>query len=149
MTEMRSARTQPNVQPVGPDPTGWVGWILFAGIMLFILGAFQAIAGFVALFQDDYFVVRATGLVVHADYTAWGWIHLTLGVLAVFAGMGVMRGSLWARIYAITLASVSAIANIAFLAAAPVWCTIMIAVDVLVIWALAVHGREAKTEASY
>lgn len=134
---------------VEPDPgTGaWVGWILFAGVMLILAGIFQAMAGLVALFDDNYYVVASKHLVVRLDYTGWGWVHLGLGVLAVVAGYGVMSGKLWARIFGIVLAAVSAAVNLAFLAADPVWAVVMLTVDVIVIFALAVHGGEAAAAA--
>ena len=58
-----------------PEVTGWVGGVAFAGIMLIMLGIFQAIEGFVAIFDDGYYLVRPNGLVVNVDYTAWGWTH--------------------------------------------------------------------------
>src|SRR6185503_1604462 len=60
------------------EPSGWVGWIIFAGAMMIMLGFFHAIAGLVALFKDDYFLVKTSGLVVNVDYTTWGWVHLIL-----------------------------------------------------------------------
>jgi len=125
-----------------------VGWVIFAGIMMVMLGTLQAIEGLVALFKDTYFVVPRSGLVVSVDYTTWGWVHLLLGILVAAAGLGVMAGQMWARIVGILLALVSAVVNIAFLAANPVWSTILIAVDILVIYALTVHGKETKAEYS-
>jgi hypothetical protein len=128
----------------GPKATGWVGWIVFSGIMMIMLGMFEAIIGFVALFKEDYYAVPRSGLVISVDYTTWGWVHLLLGIIALAAGFGVLVGQMWARVTGIILAVVSAVANIAFLAAYPIWSTIVIVVDVLVIYALAVHGREVK-----
>jgi hypothetical protein len=125
-----------------------VGWVIFAGIMMVMLGTLQAIEGLVALFKDTYFVVPRSDLVVSVDYTTWGWVHLLLGILVAAAGLGVMAGQMWARLIGILLALVSAVVNIAFLAANPVWSTILIAVDILVIYALTVHGKETKAEYS-
>jgi hypothetical protein len=130
----------------GLEATGWVGWIFFAGIMMIMLGTFQAIEGLVAIFKDSYFVVPRSGLVVSVDYTTWGWVHLLLGILVALAGLGVMAGQMWARVIGILLAVVSAIVNIAFLKANPVWSTILITIDILVIYALTVHGKETKAE---
>lgn len=127
------------------EPTGWVGFVLFGGIMMMMVGGFQLIQGFVALFKDDYYLVTRNGLVLSVDYTTWGWTHLLIGAIAVGAGIGVLLGQMWARVVGIIIALVSAFANIAFLSAYPVWCTIIIAADVLVIYALAVHGREVKS----
>ena len=108
--------------------------------MMILLGSFHVIAGLVALFNEDYFLVGKTGLVVEVDYTGWGWVHLILGVVVVLAGLGLFSGQTWARIVAVTLAMISAVANLAFLAAYPIWSAIMIAVDVLVIYAVLVYG---------
>ena len=131
-----------NVEPT--EMTGWVGGIGFAAIMMMMLGTFHAIEGLVALFQDEYFLVGKSGLTVHVDYTTWGWIHIIGGVIVVAAGVALLTGKMWARAVAVAVAVVSAIVNIGFLSAYPVWSTIMIAFDVLVIWAVTVHGSELK-----
>jgi hypothetical protein len=128
------------------EPTAWVGWIMFAGVMMIMLGTFEAIAGLVALFKDEYYLVTRNDLVVSVDYTTWGWVHLLLGIVVAAAGLGVMVGQMWARVVGIVVAVASAIVNIAFLAAYPVWSTIIITIDVLVIYALTVHGRETKAD---
>lgn len=126
------------------EPTGWVGWIVFAAVMMIILGCFHAIAGLVALFDDQKFLISDSGLVVSVDYTAWGWVHLIGGIIVVLAGIALFAGKMWARVIGVIAASVSAIVNIAFLPAYPIWSAIMIAVDILVIWAITVHGEEMK-----
>jgi hypothetical protein len=137
------ASYDPYDAPRRSGPTGWVGVVLFGGIMMLMVGGFQVIQGFVALFRDEYYLVSPNGLVFEVDYTAWGWTHLLIGLIAVATGIGVMVGQTWARVVGIVIAVVSALVNIAFLAAYPIWSTIIIAIDVLVIYALAVHGREA------
>lgn len=127
-----------------PDPSGWVGWLIFVGVMMILLGLFHAIAGLVAIFDEDYFTVGKNDLVVEVNYDVWGWTHLIAGVIVVLAGIALMSGKMWARIVAVALAGVSAIVNIAFLSAFPAWCAIMIGLDVLVIWAVCVHGREME-----
>ncbi len=129
----------------GNEPTAWVGFVLFGGIMLLMMGGFQAIEGLVALFKNEVYLVSRNGLVVSMDYTAWGWTHLIIGLIAIAAGFGILVGQMWARIVGIIVALVSALLNIVFLPAYPVWSTIIIATDVLVIYALAVHGRELKS----
>lgn len=128
----------------GPtESTGWTGWIWFAGIMLVMAGVFNAMYGLVALFYDDYYVVGPEGLLVF-DLTLWGWILLVAGVLAVVAGMALFTGALWARIIAVVLAAVNVFAQLGFMAAYPVWSLVAIAVDIIVIWAVIVHGGEMK-----
>jgi hypothetical protein len=128
----------------GREPTGWTGWVVFASFMMLLLGTLQAIEGLVAIFDDGYYRVTASGLVLSLDYTAWGWTHLILGVLIVIGGIGVLAGNLAARTVAVLLAGLSAIANLLFIEAYPIWSIIVITVDILVIYALTVHGRELK-----
>ncbi|GAB1642210.1 hypothetical protein [Krasilnikovia sp. MM14-A1259] len=145
-TQQRPTYTanQPYIAP-GREPTAWVGFVLFAGIMMLMLGGFQVMEGLVAIFRDEYYLVTRNGLVLTMDYTAWGWTHLVIGLVAIAAGLGVLMGQMWARVTGIAIAVISALANLAFLPAYPVWASIVIAVDVLVIYALAVHGREVKS----
>jgi hypothetical protein len=138
------AAEEPSEVPRRREPTAWVGFVLFGGIMMLMMGAFEVIEGLVALFKDDYYFVTRTGLVLSFDYSAWGWTHLLIGLVAVGTGIGVLVGQMWARIVGIVIAVLSALVNLAFIAAYPLWCTIVIATDVLVIYALAVHGREVK-----
>ena len=120
--------------------SGWaVGFILFAAIMMIMIGIFQAIAGLVAIFENEFYVTTRNYL-FQFDATTWGWIHLIVGVIIAFAGWGLLSGRTWARVAGITLAVLSAIANFAFIPYYPFWALIIITLDVLVIWALAAHG---------
>jgi hypothetical protein len=128
-------------QPIG---SGWASWVVFAGVMLVLLGCFHAIEGLVALFQDKYYVVRPSGLVVHVSYTAWGCAHVVLGIVALVIGAGLLRGNAVARVAAVVVAVVSAVVNLAFVAAEPAWSLIVIALDVIIIYAVIVHGGELR-----
>ncbi|MFC7528676.1 hypothetical protein [Actinoplanes sp. GCM10030250] len=144
-TESRRRNDEPPYTPASRhEPTGWVGMVVFAGVMLLMLGSFQAIEGFVALFRDDFYVTTNNGLVIPMDFSAWGWTHLTIGLITALAGFGVLYGKMWARVVGIVIAVISALANLAFLPAYPIWSTIVIAIDVLVIYALTAHGREVR-----
>jgi hypothetical protein len=125
----------------GRTPSAWVGWVVFAGTMAVIVGIFNVIQGLVALFDDQYFVV-ARGELLLLDFTAWGWIHLLVGVVMLLVGFGIIRGSPWGLVAGVVLAGVQAILQLAFLAAYPIWSILIIALDVVVIYALIVHGRE-------
>ncbi len=131
-----------NVQPT--EMTAWVGWIAFAAVMMVLLGTFHAIQGLVALFQDEYFLVAKSGLIIHVDYTAWGWIHLVLGIVVALTGVALFAGKTWARVLGVLFVLFSAVVNVGFLSAYPILSAVMIAIDVLVIWALTVHGAELE-----
>jgi hypothetical protein len=148
MTDLGSSRPDLDTSRVAygnsPDPTGWTGWVVFASFMMFLLGAFQAIQGLVALFDDGFYLVTPGNLVVDVNYNVWGTVHLILGVLLLLSGAGVLTGNLAARTVGVILAGLSAVANLVFIEAYPFWSIIIITVDVLVIYALTVHGRELK-----
>lgn len=128
---------------VSTDVSGWVGWAYFAGIMMAVLGFFQVILGLTALFKDSYYVVLPNSI-LSLNFTQWGWAHLALGLLILCAGFALLAGQVWGRVVGVVLAVVSAVVNLLFLPAYPVWSTIVIVVDVLVIYALVVHGNELE-----
>jgi hypothetical protein len=135
----------PRRQEVQPtSASGWVGWVAFAGFMMVLLGTFHALQGLIALFNDEYFLVAQSGLVVAMDFTAWGLVHLLGGILVLAAGFGVFSGKVWARTVGVAVAMGSAVVNVAFLSAYPVWSSIMILLNILIIWALTVHGGELR-----
>ena len=125
------------------EPTGWVGWIWFAAVMMMIGGALQAIHGLVAVVNDEW-VVWGNRANLYLDISEWGWIHLIVGIVVFLSGLGVLSGNVLARFVGVVLASVSLVANFLYLPAYPLWAIVIIAVDVLVIYALTVHGREAR-----
>ena len=127
------------------DRSGWTGWVVFAGVLLILVGLFQVLEGFVALFKDDFYAVGPDGLAVNIDYTVWGVVHLLVGTLACLIGIGLLAGNMVARGAAVLLAGFSAVANLLFLTAYPAWALIVIAVDVVVIYAVVVHGAELES----
>ena len=122
----------------------WHGLIAFATIMLLLAGAFHLIGGFVALFEDDQYLVGERDLLVTVSYTWFGIAHMALGVLMIIASYGLFWGRTWGRVAAIVVASVGAITNLASLSADPARFGLMIALDILVIYAVAVHGSENR-----
>jgi hypothetical protein len=119
------------------------GAILFAGIMMIVVGIWEALEGLIAIFENELYVATRRYL-FRFDVTAWGWIHVILGLVVASAGYGLLTGRTWARVVAITLAALSAIANFLWLPHYPFWALLIISVDVFVIWAVAVHGREVS-----
>jgi hypothetical protein len=122
------------------------GLALFAGLMMIMIGSFQAIIGFAAILENEFYVVTPN-YAFELDATAWGWIHLLLGIVLAVAGWGAIAGQVWARVIGITLAVLSAIANFFFIPYYPAWSIVIIALDVFVIWALSVYGRQAAADA--
>ena len=122
------------------ETPGWaVGFILFAAVMMIMVGVFQAIQGLVGIFENEFYV-PTRNYIFQLDATAWGWTHLLLGLLVAFACSRLLSVKTWARVFASTLAVLSAIANFAFIPYYPFWSLLIIALDIFVIWAIAAHG---------
>ncbi len=103
-----------------PAVSGWaIGGITFAAALLFIVGVFEMISGISAIAKDSIFV-KTQNYVFNLDTTAWGWIHLILGVLLFLTGLGLWRRATWAGVVGIILAMLSAIANFFWIPVLPV-----------------------------
>ena len=114
------------------------GWLSFAAIMLVLGGIFGMVDGIVALSKSSFYVANAH--YVFSDLNTWGWIVLVVGTLSLFAGFGIFSGSQWARWTGIFVASLQAIAQLLMIQAYPLWSLAVFAIDLLVIYALAVYG---------
>ena len=116
--------------------SGWaIGGTVFAGVIMLLVGLFHAVAGLVAIIDDEFYVVAAN-YTFEFDVSAWGWIHLIGGIVVALGGIAVFSGTTWARIVGITLAVVSAVINFFFLPYYPWWSLLMIGLAVWVIWSL-------------
>ena len=124
--------------PRGPSEWALTG-VMFAAIMMILIGIFQFFEGLAAIVNDQFYV-KAPHYTYDIDITGWGWIHLILGIVVVLAGIGLFTGKLWAGIVAIFLAFLSAFANFLFIPYYPFWSILMIAVAVWVIWSLTRPG---------
>jgi hypothetical protein len=124
------------------DPSGWaIGFTAFAACMMVLLGVFQAMAGLAALFNDELYAATPNYL-FKLDLTAWGWVHLLLGILIFAAGLGLYFGQIWARVIGVGLALLSALATFAYIPYYPFWALAIIALTIGVIWALTAHGLD-------
>jgi hypothetical protein len=134
--------TQPQY-PAGGEPeevSGWaVGGVVFAATVLMLVGVFQAIAGLVAIFDDDFYLVTRN-YTFDLDTSAWGWIHLLIGLLMLGIGFSLFRGALWAVIGGLAIAMLSALSNFFFIPYYPIWALLLIALDVWIIWSLTRPG---------
>jgi hypothetical protein len=121
-------------------PSGWViGGVTFASTIMILVGIFQAFEGLAAIINDDFFVLTQN-YAFDLDTSAWGWIHLILGIVVVLAGFALWQRKVWAATVAIFLAMLSAIANFFFVPYYPFWSILMIALAVWVIWAITRPG---------
>jgi hypothetical protein len=120
-------------EAVAPDLTGVV---TFAGVMLLTLGAFQFMEGLTTLLRDSAYLITADNSLITLDPAAWGWSHLALGLISAAAGAGILRGRQWARAVGVLFTAAAALAHFLLLATAPLWCTVLIGTEIVVIFAL-------------
>jgi hypothetical protein len=135
VTEYETPKRMPQSEAVG----GYV----FAGVILTIVGVFHAIAGLVAILDDGFYVVTEN-YTFDLDTTAFGWVHLIVGLIVLAAGLSLFSAATWARFVGVTFAGLSAIANFFFIPYYPFWAILIIALDIWVIWALTRHVEKVQ-----
>ena len=126
--------------------TGWTGWVIFAGVILLISGIFSIVQGIVAVVGPNSYYVVTEGSLFLFDVAGWGWWNIIIGVLLSLTAVALMAGQTWARIVAVILVIISAIGQLLLIPAQPWWSIIVIAIEILVIYALIVHGRELRED---
>ncbi len=118
------------------------GWMLFAVIMLGIAGAWNVVEGTAAIFKSKVYADEAT--YVFGDLRTWGWILLAFGIVELVAVWRLAKGGQIARWFGVGVASLSAIGELLFAGAAPIWSLAMFAVSILVIYALSFYGGQVQ-----
>jgi hypothetical protein len=138
---MTSATTEPSRSTRGHRAEGH-GLILFASVMLVIIGCFNLIYGIAAIANSHVFVANAH--YVFGSLRTWGWITLIIGVLQLAAAAGVMAGNQLARWFGVAVLGLNAIDQMFFIPAYPFWSLVIIAVDVVALYGLCAYGSRAN-----
>jgi hypothetical protein len=110
--------------------------MVFAAMLMVLAGLFQLFQGVASVAHDHLLVVRS-GYTFRLDATAWGWIHMILGVVVAIVGFGVLSALTWARKAGLALAGLQALSSFFFIPYYPWWALTIIALDIFIIWALA------------
>lgn len=127
---------------VEESASAWIlGAMIYAAILLMLAGIFQVFAGLAAILNDDF--LPPVQHYFSFDATAWGWLHLSIGVVVAVAGFNLFEGRMWTRLVGIGVALLSAVDNFLLVPYHAVWSVIIIALDMVVIWALCSSGLEA------
>jgi hypothetical protein len=126
-----------------PSSDFWAGWVVFAGLMMIIMGVLEALEGLIAIIRDDYYVLTPQQIVVF-DLTTWGWIALIWGIVVAIAGFSLLLQQSWARWFAIVVASLNFIVQLGFVGSNryPLWALVTMAVNILVLYALIIRWGE-------
>jgi hypothetical protein len=123
----------------------WTEWVGFAGLMMVLIGVLNVIQGLIAIIRDNYYVLTAEQIIVF-DLTTWGWIMLIWGVIVGFAGYALATGAGWARWFTIVVASLNVIVQLGFVGSGqyPLWALMVLALSVLVLYALTVRWKDVE-----
>ena len=125
-----------------PTPKG-TGWVLFAGIMLLFAGVMNVIWGIAAVAGSGFFVAGAHYILL-TDLNVWGWIAIGFGTLEFIAAFSVWRGGGFGRWFGIFAAALAGIGALMWMPAYPLWSLVLVTVDMLVVYALAVYGGKPE-----
>ena len=123
-----------------------VGWALFAAAVMFVVGVFDVIQGFVALFKDEVYLVGQNGLIITADYTAWGWALIVWGAVLIVAALSLLTAGGFGRWFSIVVVAINMIAQFAFFPAYPLWGIAAIGLSLAVLWALTLGWSSVRGE---
>ena len=124
--------------------TRWIGWGWFASIMILLSGALEVLFGILAILlpASQYFTTREGTTVFYVSL--WGWWHLLIGIVLIAAGIALANGRVWARVFAVVVVAINAVSQLLSLPAQPWWSIVVFTLDIVVIYAITVHGRELR-----
>jgi hypothetical protein len=126
------------------DENNGYGWMIFASIVLVVVGIYDILWGITALARDEFLVNQ----VLFANLTFWGWFYLILGIIGTAAGFAILAKQQWARWFGVTWAGINMIFIFMVIWVYPVWAILIIALDVLIIYGLVSYGgREGELAA--
>jgi hypothetical protein len=128
--------------PVAYDEGGHSGLMIYAAVLVGILGFWNLLDGIAAVARSSVFIGNARYVV--GDLRAWGWVVLILGTLQLVAALGVMARNQLARWFGVAILALNLLAQIAFIPSYPFWSLLIIALDVVGLWALCAYGGKGK-----
>jgi hypothetical protein len=124
--------------------TAWAGWIWFAGLIMLSSGVFNLLSGIYAVGARDIGVIEVGAQILLLDVNSWGWIHIAVGALLILVAICLLAGQAWARIGAVIVVGLNMVTQFVYLPLTPWWSIVVIALDMVVLWALVVHGEDAE-----
>ena len=127
------------------DFTRQSGWLVFAGIMIVIVGVLNVIYGIAAIDNANFFIANTQFIL--SDLATWGWVMLILGVVQLIAAYSIWNGGGFGRWFGIGVAGVNSIAALLSIPAYPFWSLAVFTLDILVIYGLAAHGGGGRRSA--
>ena len=119
------------------------GRVVFAAIILMIVGTLNIIYGFGALDDANYFV-NDTRFILD-DLNTLGWVLIVLGVIQLTGGFSLMAGNAYGRVIGIVGGSLGAIGALLSIGGSrPWWSLAVFALCVYVVHGIMIFGEEEQ-----
>lgn len=128
------------------EGSAWSGWVVFAAVVMLIVGVIDIVQGLAAVLKDEVFLVTESGLLVTTDFTAWGWSLIIWGIVVILAAGALFGGWEWGRWFAIVVLVINLIGQIAWFPAYPLWSLLAIGLGIAVLYALTAGWKGAKAD---
>jgi hypothetical protein len=119
------------------------GMVTFAAVMMFVVAGFEALAALLAFAGTGWWVTDA-GNLVYANFVFWGILDLIIALIALYAGISLLRGGSFGIVMGYLFAVVAAIRWLFVIPAAPVLAVVVIALCVMVIYGLAKYSDQLE-----
>jgi len=124
------------------DDRGY-GWIVFAGVLLLLLGTLNFIEGFAAIGNAHFFTANAH--YITGSLNTWGWVVLCIGVIQWLVGVGVFVKNQFSRWVGVVVLAANSIAQLLMIPAYPFWSLSIFALDILAIYGLIAYGKRISS----
>lgn len=146
---MTAGYTEAGQQPYGYEEgvSGAAeGFTILAACLMILGGLWSFFAGLAGVIHGSFYVVTHSNYVYNISTTGWGVINIVIGSVVFLAGCALFTRQTWARIVAVALAGISAVVNFLFIPRYPFWAILVIALDIVIIWAVTRSGRSSRRE---
>jgi hypothetical protein len=126
------------VSPSGATATLAAGALMLtSAVLTFVIGVF-------ALAAND-LVVSGPGYEYTFQITGWGWANILTGIVLAAAAIALFVGAQWARAVAIVVTCLAIVVTFLWMPYYPTGSIVLIALDVVVIWAVATWNTSSET----
>jgi hypothetical protein len=120
------------------------GMLTFAAVVMFMVAGFEALAALLAFAGTGWWVTDM-GNLVYANFVLWGIVDLIIALIAVYAGIDLLRGGAYGLVMGYLFAGLGAIRWLFVIPAAPVLAVVVIALCVMVIYGLAKYSEQLES----
>ncbi|MFF9349476.1 hypothetical protein [Streptomyces sp. NPDC014734] len=118
-----------------PDGGKVNGASQFAGAALMFSGPLSILMGAAGIARDSLFF-SSSHYAYRFGLTAWGVIHLVIGVALVVAALGILTNKSWGRGAGVAAAGISLITQFMFVPYYPMWAIPVMTLDLVIVFAL-------------